>query len=419
MAAKVKIPYYSVRRGGRGFWEPRPHMRALGFYSVPCGKDGPEAWAIAEQWNARWQRSGAVRRPPPPWLRRNNLSPETSEELTVYPPRSLGEAFRRYRRTEEWATKTPRTREDWWRCWRRIKPVFGDVNPRTVTLENISAWRKAIEETDLAARGAPLPENLACALEGCGRARLLRARCGSRRLACAIGRHLAAICSGPKARWYASPSAPGAWDTHGLAAVIAVAWDTQLSPGDVRALRASQLARGAAGEAFLHRAGQDRQAGRRNPHPALPGSAIGLPRKARASSCTATRTSSAIDLARPTRATRSVMISATCAASSSAALSGAPSDMISAAPVQSRRSPAAPRPRQVAHAMGNTLSASNALFATYVPVNVSDIARRDGGAAARPQANCGESTGTERDQKVGTRRPEKSERRLMHCKLSA
>ena len=31
-----------------------------------------------------------------------NLSPEQSEELTVYPPRSLGEAFRRYRRTEEW-----------------------------------------------------------------------------------------------------------------------------------------------------------------------------------------------------------------------------------------------------------------------------------------------------------------------------
>jgi hypothetical protein len=53
MAAKVKIPYYSVRRNGRGFWEPRPHMRALGFYCVPCGQDGPDAWAIAEEWNRR------------------------------------------------------------------------------------------------------------------------------------------------------------------------------------------------------------------------------------------------------------------------------------------------------------------------------------------------------------------------------
>ena len=31
---------------------------------------------------------------------------------------------------------------------------------------------------------------------------------------------------------------------HGLGAVIAAAWDTQLAPGDVRALRASQLAKG-------------------------------------------------------------------------------------------------------------------------------------------------------------------------------
>jgi hypothetical protein len=43
---------------------------------------------------------------------------------------------------------------------------------------------------------------------------------------------------------------------------------------------------------------------------------------------------------------------------------------------------------QLAHAMGNTLSASNALFATYVPVNVNSIrsvieARRRGRAKLR------------------------------------
>ena len=57
------------------------------------------------------------------------------------------EAFRRYRRTEEWAGKAPRTREDWWRGWKRTKPIFSDCDPRTVTLEDLSAWRKAIEET--------------------------------------------------------------------------------------------------------------------------------------------------------------------------------------------------------------------------------------------------------------------------------
>jgi hypothetical protein len=43
---------------------------------------------------------------------------------------------------------------------------------------------------------------------------------------------------------------------------------------------------------------------------------------------------------------------------------------------------------QLAHAMGNTLSASNALFATYLPVNVTSLravmtARRAGRARLR------------------------------------
>ena len=106
----------------------------------------------------------------------NNLSPETSEELTVYPPRSLGEAFRRYRRTDEWATRKPRTREDWWRCWRRIKPVFGDVI-HVRSRWKISAGGARRLRIRLAARGPPLPQNLARDVEGRRRTRLLRARC--------------------------------------------------------------------------------------------------------------------------------------------------------------------------------------------------------------------------------------------------
>src|SRR5262245_23331000 len=122
-------------------------MKAFGFYSVPCGRDGPDAWAVAEQWNARWDKTRRGEAPSPAKVAAENLSPDQSEELTVYPPHSIGEAFRRYRRTEEWARKAERTREDWWRGWKRIKPVFGDCDPRTVTLENISAWRKAVEDT--------------------------------------------------------------------------------------------------------------------------------------------------------------------------------------------------------------------------------------------------------------------------------
>lgn len=139
---RVKIPYYTVRRNGRGFGS-RGRTCALGFRSIACGLDGPDAWAVAEEWNGRWLVTWKQGAPSPAMVAADNLSPERSDELTYYPARSLGEAFKRYRRTDEWARKAPRTREDWWRGWRRIKPIFGVCNPRTVSLEDISAWRAA------------------------------------------------------------------------------------------------------------------------------------------------------------------------------------------------------------------------------------------------------------------------------------
>jgi hypothetical protein len=248
--AKLKIPYYSIRRNGRAFWEPRPHMRALGFYSVPCGQDGPDAWAIAEVWNRRWQAVKHGEAPSPAIAAAGNLSPERAEELTVYPPRSLGEAFGRYRRTDEWASKAPRTRQDWWRAWKRIKPIFSDCDPRTVSLEDISAWRKAIEET------VSLREAHRCL-------KIWRAMW---KVAAALGLCVRDADPSLGVRNRAAPGRSATWTEgevvrlykrafrdgyHGLAAVIAVTWATQLSPGDVRGLRASQLARNGGGAVFF------------------------------------------------------------------------------------------------------------------------------------------------------------------------
>ena len=65
-------------------------------------------------------------------------------------------------------------------------------------------------------------------------------------------------------------------------------------------------------------------------------------------------------------------------------------------------------PAHLAHAMGNTLSSSNALFVTYVPVNVQSLravieARRAGRRKLRVEWN-------ERSAKVGTRRAHRLER---------
>ena len=52
--------------------------------------------------------------------------------------------------------------------------------------------------------------------------------------------------------------------------------------------------------------------------------------------------------------------------------------------------PGSATPAALAHAMGNTLSASNALFATYCPVNLDDDSQRTGGSPSRPNETPGE-----------------------------
>ena len=116
-------------RKGRGYWLTTKAMRAAGFPScVRCGVDGPDAWKIANEWNSRWQAARTGREPAP---------------KHVFPRGSLGEAFERFRRTETWKAKKPRTREDWERGWSHISPIFGDVAPRTVTFEHVDAWYHA------------------------------------------------------------------------------------------------------------------------------------------------------------------------------------------------------------------------------------------------------------------------------------
>jgi hypothetical protein len=393
--AEVKIPYYTVRRNGRGFWEPKPHMRALGFTSVPCGLDGPDAWAIAEEWNRRWQ---AVRRgevPSPAMASADNLSPKQAEERTIYPPHSLGEAFRRYRRTDEWTAKAPRTREDWWRVWRRLKPVFGDCDPRTVRLEHISAWRKTIEE-DVSLREAHRCLKIWRALWKVSAAlgycvRDADPSLGIRNRA-APGRSLY-WTEGEAARLFKRAWREGCF---GVAAVIAVTWDTQLSPGDVRTLCGSQLRTDAAGAIFFTERGKT-------------GTPVGGALSKRGfAALTAYIERLGCDLL------PDAPIFRTRGHSSGDGRPWTPrpytSDILSKdfrlirslefgerenrTLADFRRSGAVEAiageamPAALAHAMGNTLSASNALFATYVPINASSLkavmeARRKGRARLR------------------------------------
>lgn len=232
---RVKIPYYTVKHG-RGFWQPTATMRESGFEPVACGPDGPDAWRLANECNARWKDCQATAKGKP-------ITP-------LIPIGSLAEAFQRYRGTLEWSSKAPGTREEWERAWVHIGRVFGDVRPRSVTLEHISAFREKVER-DVSRREAHRVIKIwralwrvSAALGYCGKdedpsqgVRNLQPKPRQ-----ALSNYSEAVRL-VKAAWRAGYC--------GLAAAIAVAWDTSLSPVDVRQLTPAQRVKDAQGAVFM------------------------------------------------------------------------------------------------------------------------------------------------------------------------
>ena len=129
--AKVsgKIRYYSVRNGN-GFWQPGKHARALGFSSIPCGPDGPAAWAKAETWNEKLDR-----------CRKNG------ENLAPYPDGSLSHWFSTWRTLEDFRSKKPATRTEYDTAWRHIEPRFGDTQIDLIKPADIATFHKHLDET--------------------------------------------------------------------------------------------------------------------------------------------------------------------------------------------------------------------------------------------------------------------------------
>jgi hypothetical protein len=355
-------------------------MKRAGFQSVPLGKDGPQAFALAEQWNRRWDDTRKGIHPSPARTSAENLSPERAEELTVYPPRSMGAGFRAFRKTNEWARKSPRTREDWYRGWKRIKPVFGDVDPRTVTLDEISELRQFVEDS-VSLREAHRTIKIWRALWKVLAAMGYCTRDADPSLAV---RNSAA--KGRSQTWTEGEVVrlvKRAWRTgyRGLAAVMAAAWDTQMSPGDIRELRASQVAI-AGGALFFTERGKT-------------GTPVGGLLSARSLAVLhAYLEALGVELHGDAYVFRNRS-----GARYSKDTLGDDFRTVRAAefgPLENRmlghdfrRSGAVEAitgdatPAALSHAMGNTLSASNTLFATYVPINATTIrqvadARRKG-----------------------------------------
>jgi hypothetical protein len=223
--AEIKVRYYTTRRrkGGLvGYWQPTKAMREAGFTLVPCGRDGPVAWSIAEEWNRRWDEYRA------------------KGETTRWPVGSLGAAFDELRKLGIWKEKMLRTREDWERGWRYIGPVFGDVNPATVTVSNLDVWYRSILD-QAGVREAHRAMKIWRALWV--QAAALRYCDPSRDPSKAIRRHTPSPRQAVWSEGEVVRLVKQAWRRgyQGLACVIAVAWDSGFSPVDCRKLTFAQV----------------------------------------------------------------------------------------------------------------------------------------------------------------------------------
>ncbi len=250
---KFTLKYYRTRQPWphsrvSGYWLPTPKMKSLGFSNVRCGEDGPLAWAIAKQWNERWQQMRAQ-------LRKGESTTNPAKLQKIYPPGSLGEAFTRVRATDNWKRKAPGTQVEWERTWKSsIDPVFGDVAPASISFEDLDQWYAAllakigVRESHRALKiWRALWEQAVVVLKTASGAPY-----GDRDISLGIRRKTP---TPRNAIWFEGEAVrlvKRAWRMgyRGLAAALAVAWDTSLSPVDVRKLTSAQLIGDAEGPYF-------------------------------------------------------------------------------------------------------------------------------------------------------------------------
>jgi hypothetical protein len=230
---KIKIPYYIVMKG-RGYWNPTPKMKGLGFSIIRCGPDGAEAWKIATEWNERWQKVRRGDTPAP--VDTSKLSRDQAEVVRRYPPRSVGAAFQAYIKTAEWEARALSARNKvWWPACYRIRDMWGDVDPNTIEFSAMSRWRAALEKKHgrgVAHKTLRVWRSLWTIMQGMKIAHGSDPSRGVRNRA-PDPRHQ---------RWTEGEAVrlvKGAWrhGYRGLACIIATAWDTQFSPVDVRTLQ--------------------------------------------------------------------------------------------------------------------------------------------------------------------------------------
>jgi hypothetical protein len=259
---------YLIYINGRWRWRPTAAMRKAGFRLLTLGRGGPlrdadgtplpsaEDQARAVALNLEWDR-----------FRRGSAPAPGHTDQRRYPAGTVGAAYQRAMRLREaerkakgtvW-TKEQQSRDDWPRAWKWLEPVFADVDPRTAQPEDFLSVDPSGMPTGL----LPIVEEKVSVGE---RHRVVKVWRALWAKMAAMG--LCDADQDPTFLFANRPPQPrqavwsegeavrlvkGAWRLgyRGLAACLAVVWDTQLSPVDGRRLLARQRRKDRTGTYFL------------------------------------------------------------------------------------------------------------------------------------------------------------------------
>jgi hypothetical protein len=242
---------YLLPVSGRWRWRPTRAMRARGFKLVTFGREltaTDKARAIAL--NAEWDQV------------RMGVRAAAGEQELPFPAGTVGDGYQRAMRLRALErdakgitrTKEQTKRDDWPRGWKWLGPAFGDQDPKTVTPEELLALRRKVAERispTEAHRVIKVWRAMWKKLQAFG---YCTGKDGPR-----SDPSLAFSNTAPDPRqdvWHHDEVVrlvEHAWvrGNKGLAALMAVIWDSMLSPGDARMLTPGQRARDTQGAMFF------------------------------------------------------------------------------------------------------------------------------------------------------------------------
>lgn len=265
---KDKVRYF-LYLNGRWRWRPTKAMRAHGFGLVTMGRGGPgrdaegnpepsiEDQRHAIELNRAWDQ-----------LRAGRGSAPARTTLKVYPEGSVGRGYQRAMELRKAArlakgvvwTIEQEKRDSWPRAWKWLEPRFGDCDPRTIQPEHFLRVDSVTGET----------KGLVVEIE---KAVSVTERHMVIKVWRALWKKMAGMsyCDGDKdpsqtfantppkprdqiwLRWEVLKLVQVAWrhEFYGLAALMAAAWDSQLSPVDNRNLTLAQIRSDAVGPFFV------------------------------------------------------------------------------------------------------------------------------------------------------------------------